>query len=111
MIRQVYSALEKDSRKGDFASLTNEDKIELDIDIDNTEIHIMSKWKWKGFIKKKVNSAALKSLVYENSSMKKTRNVMFSSLDMSEYLKENVRLSLTKIVFSLRYKRISALEV
>ena len=79
MIRQVYSALEKDSRKGDFVSLTNEDKIELDIDIDNTEIQIMSKWKWKGFIKKKVNSAALKSLVYENSSVKKTRNVMFSA--------------------------------
>ena len=42
--------------------------------------------------------------------MKKTRIVMFSSLDMSEYLKENVRLALTKIVFSLRSKTIDIKE-
>ena len=101
MIRQVFSALEKDSRKGDFISLTNEDKINLDIELHNTEIQTMSKCKWKSCIKKRVKIAALKSLVYENSSMKKTRNIIFSSLDMSEYLRENVKLSLTKIVFSL----------
>ena len=110
MIRQVFSALEKDSRKGDFISLTNEDKINLDIELHNTEIQTMSKWKWKSYIKKKVKSAALKSLVYENSSMKKTRNINFSSLDMSQYLRENVKLSLTKIVFSLRSKTIDIKE-
>ena len=38
MIRKVYIALKEDSRKGDFKELTDKDRIELEIELDDEEI-------------------------------------------------------------------------
>ena len=61
MFRQGKNASEKNTRKIEFISCINADKIYSDIYIDNTEIKILFKWKWKSYIKEKVIIAAWKS--------------------------------------------------
>ena len=75
LIRQVFEALREDSRKGDFVFQTNKDRIYLKIDKTDEEISEMSKHKWKKHIKDMVRLAALKSLVKENDSKEKTRDI------------------------------------
>ena len=48
--------------------------------MDDSELQIMSKWKWKKYIKERTKTAAFTSLVFDNSSMTKTKNILFSSL-------------------------------
>ena len=43
MIRQVYVSLKEDSRKGDFVSLTNGDREELEIEFLDEDIEEISK--------------------------------------------------------------------
>ena len=59
----------------------------------NEEIKVLSKWKWKGILKKKTNSAAFKYLSEENSRKEKTKDIHFDKLEMSPYLLENERKS------------------
>ena len=47
MIRQVYIALKEDIRKGDFVTLTNNDRNDLNIDKTDFEIQDMTKPNWK----------------------------------------------------------------
>ena len=42
MIKQVFQALNEDSRKGDLVNLTNIDILDLEIDLNNEEIEGMS---------------------------------------------------------------------
>ena len=86
MIRQVFDALREDSRKGDFISLTKKDKIDLQIDKTDEEIADMTKGTWKKYVKEMVKSAAFKSLVQENNTKEKTRDIQFETLKISEYL-------------------------
>ena len=41
-------------------------------------------------------------LIKDNNTKEKTKNIEFASLEMSEYLKENKKTHLSKIIFSLR---------
>ena len=75
LIRQVFEALREDSRKEDFVFLNNKDRIYLKIDQTDEEISEMSKHKCKNHIKDMVRLAALKSLVKENYSKEKTRDI------------------------------------
>ena len=68
MLRKVYEALKKDSRRGDFVYLTNKDKTLLNINMNDGEIETMSKLKWKVFIKKQTEAAAFNYLNEENKS-------------------------------------------
>ena len=43
MLHQVFTALNEDSRRGDFICLTNKDRNDLDIDLTSQEIKISSK--------------------------------------------------------------------
>ena len=53
MVRQVFIALKEDSRKGDFKELTDKDRIELEIELEDEEIEVISKVSWKKYVKKK----------------------------------------------------------
>ena len=70
----------------------------------------MSKWKWKKYIKERTKTTAFTSLVFDNSSKKKTKNILYSEFEMKEYLKENVSLSLSRTIFSLRSKTLDIKE-
>ena len=107
MIRQVFDALREDSRKGDFISLTNKDKTDLKIDKTDEEIAEMTKVTWKKYVKEMVKSAALESLVQENNTKEKTRDIQFETLKMSEYLETNMRTSLSKVIFNVRSKTLN----
>ena len=84
IVKQVYTALKEDSRKGDFVSLVNSDKEDFEIDCTDEEIKTMSRHTWKQFIKKKTKRFALKYLLEENSSKEKTKSVMFSEYKISD---------------------------
>ena len=75
MLRQVFDALKEDSRKGDFKELTDKDRIELQIELEDEEIEGISKVAWKKYVKKKVKSAAFQYLLSENSSKEKTKYI------------------------------------
>ena len=83
MIRNVFIALKEDCKKGDFKDLTDKDRIELEINVEDEDIEGISKNAWKKYIKEKVKSAALRFLVNENSNKEKTKNIHFNELKMS----------------------------
>jgi hypothetical protein len=47
------------SRKGDFVALSNNDREELEIDMDNTEIEAMSKYSWGKKCERKSENSSL----------------------------------------------------
>ena len=47
MLRQVFSALKEDSKSGDFKSLTDKDRLDLKINLDDDGIEMVSKLAWK----------------------------------------------------------------
>lgn len=110
MIRKVYDTLKQDYRNGDFVSQTNSDRITLDINLDDSEIRSFSKGMWKNVIDKKIKSVAFEYLVEENLQKENTKDILFKSLDMSGYLKENKRKSLSHIIFQIRSKTLNIKE-
>ena len=107
LLRQVFDALREDSRKGDFISLTNRDRIDLKIDQTNEEIADMTKCMWKKYVKEMVKSAALESLVEENNTKERTRDIMFETLQISGYLETDMRTPLSKLIFNVRSKTLN----
>ena len=67
MSNQVFQAQQNNCRKGDLVYLTSRDREELEINLYNDEIKVMSQWMWKKFINKQMKQAALKHL-QENST-------------------------------------------
>ena len=110
MLEQVFNALKNDSKKEDFVELTDKDRKSLNIDMTNEEIKVLSIWKWKGILKKKTNIAALKYLLEENSRKEKTKDIHFEKLEMSPYLQENERKSISTIIFSIRSQTLQIKE-
>ena len=110
MIRQVFTALKEDSRKGDFIFMSNNDRIELEINKTDEKIAEITKYCWKKYVKERVKSSALTNLCIENSKKEKTQNIWFDKLEMSKYLQENKRTSLSKVIFSVRSKTLDVKE-
>ena len=71
----MFTALNEDSRRGNFVFLTNKDRSDLDIDLKNHEIEIMSELSWKKLIKEQVNRAAFNYLKEENLKKEKTKDI------------------------------------
>ena len=89
MISQVYHTMKEDSKKGDYISLINKDKLDLGINLTDSEIKDLPKSSWKRYIKETVTSASLLYLVEENGSKNKTKHIVFNELTLNEYLKKN----------------------
>ena len=88
MISQVYHTMKEDSKKGDYIGLINKDKLELGINLTDSEIKDLPRSSWKRYIKETVTSASLLYLVEENSSKNKTKHIVFNELKLNEYLKK-----------------------
>ena len=110
MIKQVFMLQKHDSRKGDFKDLTDKDRDTLDIQWEDDDIAAASKHAWKKLLKDVVKNAAFKELMLENSTKSKTKEVQFDELRMSDYLEQNRRTSLSKLIFSIRSKTIDIKE-
>ena len=103
-IHQVYLALKCESRKGDFYSFIQNDLKDLNIQLEEASIRNMAKTQLKVFIKSVVKDGAFQHLVYENSKLEKTKDIVFEELNTIEYLlKTRAQLSL-KLFFCLRSK-------
>jgi hypothetical protein len=105
-VRQVYDTLKHDSRKGDFYFLIQKDLRECDIKMTEEEIEDHSKKSWKDFIAVKVKEKAFKELIYENSKLEHTKDIIFKELRLSNYLEDNRNNSLSKIIFSVRSRTL-----
>ena len=70
----------------------------------------MSKWRWKVLLKGKTKSAAFSYLCEENSRKEKTKDITFDKLEISPYLQENERKSLSIIIFSIRSETLQIKE-
>ena len=116
MISQVYHEQKKESRKGDFSNMVSKDMNEVDITMTDFEIRNMSKQKWKRLCKNKTKNKAFLDLIKENSQKEKTKDIQFECLEMSQYLKENEKTSLSNIIFFVKirnfgYKEMEQLEI
>ena len=98
----MFDALKEESKNGDFVYLTNCDRKELEMNHTDEEIENMSKGFWKKIVKETTKFFAFAELVEENSETEKTRDIHFNSLEISSYLAENERTSLSKIIFQIR---------
>ena len=107
MMRKVFDALKQDSRKGDFIHLTNCDRETLNLNFTDFEIENMSKWCWKKILNKEVKKIAFSELLNENLTKEKTRDIHFDDLEISNYLKENERSSLSKLIFKIRSQTLN----
>ena len=102
MLSKVYHEQKTESRKGDFFNMVSKDMLEVNIIMTDIEIRNISKGNWKRLCKERTKNKAFLDLIKENSDKEKTKHIMFESLEMSEYLKENKKTSLSKIIFLLR---------
>ena len=66
----------------------------------------MPKISWKKYVKEKVTNGAFKYLVEENMTKDKTKHITFSELKMGQYLTNNKKTSVTKIIFHTRSKTL-----
>ena len=76
--------------------------LEVNIIMTDIEIGNISKGNWKRLCKERTKNKAFLDLIKENSDKEKTKHIKIESLEMSEYLKENKKNSLSKIIFLLR---------
>ena len=102
IVRQVYDTLKVDSRKGDFFNLVQKDLKECNIKMTEEEIRAYSKRTWKIFITQTVKEKAFSDLTEENLNLEHTKNIVFEELKLSNYLKDNRKSLLSKIIFSVR---------
>jgi hypothetical protein len=102
MLSKVYHEQKTESRKGDFFNMVSKDMLEVNIIMTDIEIRNISKGNWKRLCKERTKNKAFLDLIKENSDKEKTKHINFESLEMSEYLKENKKNSLSKIIFLLR---------
>ena len=87
-----------------FDQLLQKDLQDLDIEMSENDIMNYKKCQWKLFVKDQVKNAAFMFLVNGNSLRKKTKDIIFSELKMSDYLFQNRKEKLSGIFFSVRVK-------
>ena len=102
MLSQVYYEQKRESKKGDFVNMVAKDLLDVGIDMNVDEIKNMSKGKWKNLCKERTKNLAFIELIKEHETKEKTKYIKFACLEMSEYLKENKKTHLLKIIFLLR---------
>jgi hypothetical protein len=100
MIHQVLKATSENSVKNDFDFACKKYLRLLDINISFEEIAEMSKWSFKKLLKEKTNMAAFKYLTSEQSKQSKICNIVYSKLDIQEYLLNGDRnVNVSKCIF------------
>ena len=107
MIHQVLKATSENSVKNDFVQTCKKYLRLLDINISFEEIAEMSKWSFKKLLKEKTNMAAFKYLTSEQSKQSKICNIVYSKLDIQEYLLNGDRnVNVSKCIFKGRSKTL-----
>ena len=103
MIFQVFKATEESSVKKDFVFTCTKYLETLNISLSFDEIEIMSKFSFNKLLKEKVKVAAFSYLNIEKSKQEKIKNIMYSNLEMQEYLADGDRnINVSKVIYKAR---------
>ena len=70
----------------------------------NVDIKSISNCTWKKYIREKVKCVALKQIKLENQSKEKIKSIPLKEMRMCQYLEENLKLELSKIILMLDQK-------
>ena len=73
LVRKVYEAQKADPLPGDFIELLKEDKESIGIELTENEIQMMSKMKFKKYVKEKIERAAFRYLLDRKQKHSKMR--------------------------------------
>ena len=86
IVRKVFEAQKVDTSPGDYFELVTEDKINMGLELSDTELENMNKEKLKNIVKSKTRQAALKYLKTVQASHSKMSCLNYNSLELSPYM-------------------------
>ena len=86
LVRKVYEAQKADPTPGDFTELLKEDKESISIDLTDNEIQMMSKIKFKNYVKEKIETAAFSYLLDRKQKHSKMSRLTYEKFEISKYL-------------------------
>ena len=111
MLSKFYNVQKVNPVKDDLTTQIDQDKIELDIDLNDEDIKRISKYKFKKYLKKKIQTAALAYLNKLKMKHKKSSEVQSKEIKCSEYLKSKLfTKNETKLLFKFRTHMYSVKE-
>ena len=98
----MYHLQLENPKRGDLASSVKNNLEDSNINFSNEEIKMLSKYKYKGLVKKKCKEKALEYLI--SKRRKKGQDIEYKSLKMAEYLLPNEQLSIEekRNIFEIR---------
>ena len=106
MLKLFFEAQVKFPAKGDWIHTVLKDIEDLEINMDLTEIQHTSKEKMKNIVKKAYKEKSFYDLINVKKSHSKIRVLNYTSLEIQEYLKINMKNSTAKLIFKLRTKML-----
>ena len=105
--RWVYEAQKLKTTKGDWIDLLKNDFKLIEEDFNEDKFKSMSKYKFKKFVKTKINKAALKYLEQLKNTHSKIKNIKYKKLQIQSYiLSEGFTNEEVQTLFALRSRMI-----
>ena len=109
--RRVYEAQKKDTVKGDFVKLVQEDATLIDYVIDENRIRNISKYEHHKEVKSKIRKAAFKHLQQLQQTHSKVRNIKYHSMKMQQYMSApNMTIEDISLLFALRTRTVRGIR-
>ena len=110
LMKKFFNAQLENSSKTDWTFQVKNYMKELEINLTMEEIHCMSKNMFKEYIRKKIESGALKYLKSQIKS--KGKEIEYKEIEMQEYLKPESKLSIKEKqdIFKMRTRMIDIKE-
>ena len=103
MIYKILQKTNESSVKNDFVYTCKKYMKTLNLEVTFEEIEKMSKFTFKKLLKEKVNSAAFLYLEEQKIKQKKIKDIVYSRLEMQEYLLDGDRdARVSKMIFKAR---------
>ena len=105
MISQVFKVQWNQPSKNDWALLVKQDLVDLEIDMNLSNIKTKSEWSFKNFVKKKAYEYEFKQLIRRKETHTKLDNLWYPRLEMQNYLKlDNLNNSQAQTLFRYRVR-------
>ena len=103
MIYKILKVTSETSAKNDFVYTRKKYLKTLDLDLSFEEIEKMTKFTFKKLLKAKINSAAFSYLEEQKNKQKKIKDILYSKLEMQEYLVDGDRNNnISKVIYKAR---------
>jgi hypothetical protein len=88
LVKRVYDAQKLNPTKGDWSNIVKDDMAKIGLEINETEMNVVSKKQFQSIVKRHVKSAAFKSLLETQSKHIKVRNIIYKEFKMQSYLED-----------------------